>query len=298
MLTASIRASIRADIAVQPRNLQLWSSSCPHRRASSKFSLQLRVWQASPRRGVPAQASSSDNFRDARLSQAANRFAEGLEAGFDADDLVAQELGKRKASDLSPALAQYKDKVKAKLEQKAADTARGHAQAAEIFEYGKKAYGKGRYERSVELFAAALQEADGPYSKLAGDIQLWLGLSYQACGKQKECIALYKTVERSHPQRRIRKEAANLRFILEAPKLTMSPEERVQLPVMGSADRRGVVRQSGGSGGGTRERGPKTLEEQFWSTYKPPNLLPNNGYILTACALAALALAVYSAAVK
>lgn len=59
----------------------------------------------------------------------------------------------------------------------------------------------------------------------------------QACGKQKECIALYKTVERSHPQRRIRKEAANLRFILEAPKLTMSPEERVQLPVMGSADR-------------------------------------------------------------
>lgn len=41
----------------------------------------------------------------------------GLEAGFDADDLVAQELGKRKASDLSPALAQYKDKVKAKLEQ-------------------------------------------------------------------------------------------------------------------------------------------------------------------------------------
>lgn len=63
--------------------------------------------------------------------------------------------------------------------QKAADTARGHAQAAEIFEYGKKAYGKGRYERSVELFAAALQEADGPYSKLAGDIQLWLGLSYQ-----------------------------------------------------------------------------------------------------------------------
>lgn len=77
MLTASIRASISADIAVQPRNLQLWSSSCPHRRASSKFSLQLRVWQASPRRGVPAQASSSDNFRDARLSQAANRFAEG-----------------------------------------------------------------------------------------------------------------------------------------------------------------------------------------------------------------------------
>ena len=39
----------------------------------------------------------------------------GLEAGLDADDLVAQELGKRRSKDLSGVMEKYKDKVKAKL---------------------------------------------------------------------------------------------------------------------------------------------------------------------------------------
>ena len=40
----------------------------------------------------------------------------GIEAGLDPDDLVAQELGASRAKDLSDAMSQYKDKVKAKLQ--------------------------------------------------------------------------------------------------------------------------------------------------------------------------------------
>ena len=39
-----------------------------------------------------------------------------MEAGLDADDLVAQELGSRRAKDLPDSMLKYKDKVKAKLE--------------------------------------------------------------------------------------------------------------------------------------------------------------------------------------
>ena len=59
---------------------------------------------------------------------------------------------------------------------------------------------------------------------------------------------------------------------------------------------RRVARQSSGSPGSAteRERKPKTLEEQFWATYKPPELLPNNGYLLAAGVVLAVGLAVFS----
>ena len=62
----------------------------------------------------------------------------------------------------------------------------------------------------------------------------------QACGREKECIQLYKNVERSHPAKKVRKQAADLRFILEAPRLTVSPDERVQVPLLSKAVRCGA----------------------------------------------------------
>ena len=59
----------------------------------------------------------------------------------------------------------------------------------------------------------------------------------QACGREAECIQLYKSVEQGHPVKKVRNQAANLRFILEAPRLTINPEERVKIPVMGKAER-------------------------------------------------------------
>jgi hypothetical protein len=63
-------------------------------------------------------------------------------------------------------------------------------------------------------------------------VVLWCFYTSQACGKEQECIDLYKALEGTHPNPAIRRQAANLRFILEAPKLKLGPDERVSVPVL------------------------------------------------------------------
>jgi hypothetical protein len=70
----------------------------------------------------------------------------------------------------------------------------------------------------------------GPYARLGGDIQLQLALACNATGKEDECIAILKTLEDSHPLRAISKQAKDLRFILEAPKLAIGEDEKVSVP--------------------------------------------------------------------
>ena len=52
-----------------------------------------------------------------RLSDAASQYIQGLKAGVDEDDLVAQELGVSKAAELSDVQQRYKDQIRAKLAQ-------------------------------------------------------------------------------------------------------------------------------------------------------------------------------------
>lgn len=59
----------------------------------------------------------------------------------------------------------------------------------------------------------------------------------QATGREQDCIDLYKTLENTHPNANIKKQAANLRFIMEAPKLKLGPDERVSIPVLSTNDR-------------------------------------------------------------
>ena len=59
----------------------------------------------------------------------------------------------------------------------------------------------------------------------------------QACGREQDCIQVYKTVEQTHPVNAIKKQAAELRFIMEAPKLQLRPEERISLPLLDNLDR-------------------------------------------------------------
>jgi hypothetical protein len=58
----------------------------------------------------------------------------------------------------------------------------------------------------------------------------------QAVGKEQECIDLYKTLENTHPNPAIKRQAANLRFILEAPRLKLRPDEFVSVPVLKPED--------------------------------------------------------------
>ena len=62
------------------------------------------------------EGAGNNALRTCRTLDLSGLWAVGIEAGLDADDLVAQELGKRRAKDLNPSLAAYKDKVKAKLQ--------------------------------------------------------------------------------------------------------------------------------------------------------------------------------------
>jgi len=59
----------------------------------------------------------------------------------------------------------------------------------------------------------------------------------QACGRERDCIEVYTTVEQTHPVTAIKKQAAELRFIMEAPKLQLRPDEKISLPLLDNLDR-------------------------------------------------------------
>lgn len=61
-----------------------------------------------------------------------------------------------------------------------------------------------------------------------------LRLLLQAVGREQDCIELYKWLEDNHPMRSIKRQAENLRYIIEAPKLELGPDERVQIPLLQS----------------------------------------------------------------
>ena len=57
-------------------------------------------------------------------------------------------------------------------------------------------------------------------------------MAYDANGQREQCISLYKSLENSHPLPAVRKQASDLRFIAEAPKLKLSPDEILTVPVL------------------------------------------------------------------
>ena len=66
-------------------------------------------------------------------------------------------------------------------------------------------------------------------------------MAYEANNRHADCIALYKQLERQHPSVSIRRQASELRYILQAPKLKITQEEMVTIPLIGSTYDRYVV---------------------------------------------------------
>lgn len=60
-------------------------------------------------------------------------------------------------------------------------------------------------------------------------------MAYEANNRHKDCIALYRQLEDNHPSVTIRRQAAELRYILQAPKLKITQEEMVTIPLIGSS---------------------------------------------------------------
>ncbi|KAJ1396702.1 Tetratricopeptide-like helical domain superfamily [Sesbania bispinosa] len=125
-------------------------------------------------------------------------------------------------------------RVRKELEKVAKEQAERRATAQLMFDLGQKAYGRGMYGRAIEFLEGALTII--PRSTLfGGEIQIWLAMAYEANNRHKDCIALYQQLEKTHPSISIRRQAAELRYILQAPKLKITQEEMVTIPLIGSS---------------------------------------------------------------
>lgn len=220
---------------------------------------------------------------------AASNYSKSLAAGLDENDAAAQQLGAAKASDLTDIQEKYKDKVKAKLGERAEQLKKEKEELNLKFKQGKLAYARGQYPASVVLLEIALDE-EGPFSQLGGEVQLWLALAYQACGREEDCIQLYKTVETTHPSGKIKKQAMELRYIMEAPKLELSPDEKVQIPVLTNLDpnRGGKQASRPRPPPQSKRKTPKNWDEEWLENYKPPLYFENRYVWAGAAATAAL----------
>ncbi|KAH0991744.1 hypothetical protein GBA52_003227 [Prunus armeniaca] len=125
-------------------------------------------------------------------------------------------------------------RVRKELEKVAKEQAERRATAELMFELGQKAYGRGMYGRAIEFLEGALTIIPRP-TLFGGEIQIWLAMAYEANNRHDDCIDLYMLLEKKHPSVSIRRQAAELRYILQAPKLKITQEEMVTIPLIGSS---------------------------------------------------------------
>ncbi len=93
---------------------------------------------------------------------------------------------------------------------------------------GKEALDKGFYRQSLDYFTQA-QEFIPENTHQGGDLQIWLITAYQALGKDQEAIALCQKLT-THPNFTIKKQAKDLLFILQAPRLQRPKEWMSEIP--------------------------------------------------------------------
>eukprot|EP00210_Caulerpa_lentillifera_P004306 g4109.t1 len=161
-------------------------------------------------------------------------------------------MGVNREDEMTSVQKQYKTKLIEKLKQRAEELKQNSKECLE-FEAGKQAYSKGEYPLACQL----LEQGASQHSEsglLGADIRMWLALAYQvinltlltllhveitlqAVGRTEDCTELYKRLSKYHPVKKIRKQAENLLYIMEAPELELGEDERVKLPVLKNLDR-------------------------------------------------------------
>jgi RNA exonuclease 1 len=227
--------------------------------------------------------------------RATKQYAEAFEAGRDPGQVVAQTLGVDSLANLSPAQRVYAEKVRAKLEENA-QRMRGYTlEAQRLYKKGIYAYSKGMYPDSVKWQEAALAETD-PDSKLGGDIQIQMALGYYAFGQKEAAIEIYERLIALHPERSVKKQAEELKYITEAPQMEIGEDEKVQVPLL--RDEYGGYRDKWGTSGkvnSNKAGKEKSLEELYGEEAEPIIRLPQNPLITVAGSVIALGIAAYSA---
>ena len=223
---------------------------------------------------VPSGANAATVLR------ATQRFQEAYEAGEDVETTVAKAMGFARFEDVPEAQRMYASKIAKKLEQNA-KTLRGELETAtKMYDSGVKAYGRGMYDDAVKWFKAAAEETmdveaagaaaeeTSETSLLGGRIQIYLALSLDAYGQRDKALDIYAYLESVHPEKSIRKQAEELRFILEAPRMEIGENERVDVPLLRDPDAFAPYSNkwstaSSSSGSGARAKREKTLQQEY-----------------------------------
>jgi hypothetical protein len=170
------------------------------------------------------------------------------------------------------------------------ELARKRQASSEQLSQGVFLYERGRYSESV--FEEAMEEA-GEATPLGGECALWLALAYDAAGQRNDCIELYKRLEATHSVKEIRKQASDLRYILEAPKLEIGADERVSIPLVDDTNYRDQWAVRGKAAKPPRKF-KKDAVDEWLEKYEPPGALTNR-FALAATSVIAFGLALYSA---
>lgn len=111
-------------------------------------------------------------------------------------------------------------------EQSQAQQDRDAAQA--LLAKSRLALENGSYRAAVELADQAVALVK-PLTAFHGEIQLWRVTAYQAFGDGGKAIEICADLRR-HPDRDTRKQAEQLQYILEAPRLATPEEWKVKIP--------------------------------------------------------------------
>ena len=237
------------------------------------------------------------------LERAAEVFREGLEAGIDRDELLAAMFGKEDPDGLSGAEAEYRDKIIAKLEEivreQSADVEKGVA----LYESAQRQYERGSYRRTLELAEEALKNLRGG-SLEGGRVLIFKAMALDALGRETEAAEVYKSLEETHPLTTIRKQAEELLYILEAPRLKIGADERVSIPDMSNFEKNDPKRRRGrapvrrqAAPGGKKEK-ELNWQDKFAKEYKVP--LPEqlkNKYVQVMTVVLVVGVAFWSATV-
>jgi len=83
---------------------------------------------------------------------------------------------------------------------------------------------RGYYNRALQCLKNAM-EIQPPLTKLGGDIQIYLAFTLDAMGKTKDACKILRIIEDTHPSRKMIKQAEEIRFVLEAPKLEIEQRD-------------------------------------------------------------------------
>ncbi|KAK8919431.1 hypothetical protein KSP39_PZI022141 [Platanthera zijinensis] len=232
-----------------------------HRRMNTK--LAPVVYFSSPASGGGGSGSDREQdlrngLRELEEMKELEKLAEELLSLRSSD--AAEEEGERVGEDGDD--EEKRERVRRELEKLAKEQAERRETAELMFELGKKAYGKGMYARAIEFLEAALTiiprvtlfGGEIEYNEVSGvktedltavitnkavasvrAIQIWLAMAYEANNRHRDCIVLYQQLEKKHPYPNIRRQAAELKYILQAPKLKISKDEMVTIPLIGSS---------------------------------------------------------------